>query len=77
MFKYPCNFQSFLRFPKVMVIRYRFSSLNLFTLVTPKQPMDTFIFFNINHLRCVESLNFNMCLSKIFMGQKNLVYLFS
>ena len=50
MFKYPCNFQSFLRFPKVMVIRYRFSSLNLFTLVTPKQPMDTFIFFNINHL---------------------------
>ena len=45
MFQYPCNFQSFLRFPKVMVIRYRFSSLNLFTLVTPKQPMDTFIFF--------------------------------
>ena len=73
MFKYPCNFQSFLRFPKVMVIRYRFSSLNLFTLVTPKQPMDTFLFFfNVNLLRCVESLNFNMCLSKIFMGQKYL-----
>ena len=75
MFKYPCNFQSFLRFPKVMVIRYRFSSLNLFTLVTcyPKATYGYFhFFFNVNHLRCVESLNFNMCLSKIFMGQKNL-----
>ena len=71
MFKYPCNFKSFLRFPRVLVIRYRFSSLNLFTLVTPKQFKNTFIFFLIvNHLRWVQSLNLIMCLSKIFMGQK-------